>query len=367
MRICHMTSAHDSDDIRIFQKECVSLAAKEHEVYLVARGESRIEKNVIIKGIGEPPRSRIKRMITFSKSVFLHALEIDADIYHFHDPELLKYGLKLKRRGKKVIFDSHENTFEQIKIKPYLPKVIRVIVARAYKLYETFVCRRLDAVIFPCTVNGENPFKNRCKETVFINNYPFLSEFNVDDMSEPTFDVCVIGSLTYERGITYLLEAARIANAKVVLAGIFSPDTYEQELCDKGLLNNVVYKGICNREEVLKIYRDSIMTVSNILPIGQYSLADNLPTKVYECMAMGKPVIISNMRYPLQILDEYRFGLAIDPSSPNDISECIIKLKNDRTLRKCLGDAGRKAIEEKFSWEKDFEKLNSLYERLFDK
>ena len=44
MKVCHFTSAHPSDDIRVFVKECSSLADAGHEVYLVAKGDSRIEK-----------------------------------------------------------------------------------------------------------------------------------------------------------------------------------------------------------------------------------------------------------------------------------------------------------------------------------
>ena len=56
-------------------------------------------------------------MLFTAKDIYKKALEIDADIYHFHDPELLPYGLKLKKKGKSVIFDSHENYSEQIKEK----------------------------------------------------------------------------------------------------------------------------------------------------------------------------------------------------------------------------------------------------------
>ena len=71
MKICHMTSAHDSNDSRIFQKECVSIAGDDRfDVYLVAPGESRFEKNVNIIGVGEKPSSRIKRMLSFSKVVY---------------------------------------------------------------------------------------------------------------------------------------------------------------------------------------------------------------------------------------------------------------------------------------------------------
>ena len=48
-KVCHVTSVHESDDLRIFDKECISLAKnKDMKVYLVARGESRIEQGVSV-------------------------------------------------------------------------------------------------------------------------------------------------------------------------------------------------------------------------------------------------------------------------------------------------------------------------------
>ena len=108
-RICHVTSVHNSDDVRIFEKECVSLAKKdEYEVYLVAPGESRNDKNVSVIGIGEKPSSRIRRMINFSKNAYKEALKADADIYHLHDPELLRYALSFKKKGKKQPSQLHK-------------------------------------------------------------------------------------------------------------------------------------------------------------------------------------------------------------------------------------------------------------------
>ena len=101
MKVCHMTSAHPPEDVRIFYKECVSLANAGYDVYLVAKGESYEKNGVHIIGVGQPSGGRLSRMTKFSKQVYQAALAVNADIYHFHDPELLPYGLKLKRRGKK--------------------------------------------------------------------------------------------------------------------------------------------------------------------------------------------------------------------------------------------------------------------------
>ena len=108
IRVCHRTSAHDEEDIRMFHKECVSLARAGYEVYLVERGESREKNGVHIVGVGDLPRSRRKRMTESVRRVYEAARALDADIYHLHDPELISCGLKLKKAGKKVIFDSTE-------------------------------------------------------------------------------------------------------------------------------------------------------------------------------------------------------------------------------------------------------------------
>ena len=100
-KVCHMTSAHGVEDIRIFHKECVSLAKAGYDVYLVERGESYEKDGVHIVGVGEILKSRRKRMTEGAKKVYEAARAVDADIYHLHDPELLPYGLKLKKQGRR--------------------------------------------------------------------------------------------------------------------------------------------------------------------------------------------------------------------------------------------------------------------------
>ncbi len=169
IKICHMTSVHKSTDVRIFRKECVSLAKKkDYDVYLIAPGESREEDGVHVIGIGEVPKGRLARMMKTAKAVYKAAVDLNADIYHFHDPELLQYGAKLAAMNRYVIFDSHENTYEQIKIKSYIPKALRSTVAGAYLKRETKLIKDMDAVIFPCPINGKHPFAGRAKRTPYV-------------------------------------------------------------------------------------------------------------------------------------------------------------------------------------------------------
>lgn len=365
IKVCHLTSAHDSSDVRIFHKECAFLAREEDlDVYLVAPGESRSEKNVTVIGVGEKPGSRIKRMFTFTKKVYEAAVNVDADVYHFHDPELLGTGLKLKRLGKKVVFDSHEYTVEQIKIKTYIPKLARNIIAKVFHMYESSVCRKIDAVIFPCGINGKHPFEGRAQRTLYIDNFPILEEFSVTAKEDRKYDVCHIGSLDAPRGIPQLLEAVKIAGCNLALGGNFPTEEYHKDLAERGLLENVDYRGFCNRQTVVEIYSDSKVGASTILPLGQYTMGDNMPTKVYEFMAMGIPVIISNFRYPTQLLKEYEFGIAIDPEDPESIAAGISTLLGDDELRERMGREGRRAVEEVFNWESEIRKIVSLYKEI---
>ena len=114
-RVCHFSSAHAPNDTRIFHKQCASLAREGYDVTLVVKAKdsqsvgTTVEKGVKVIQVPVDASSRLKRMLFGAKSIYRKALEVDADIYEFHDPELLPYGLRLARKGKKVIFDSHED------------------------------------------------------------------------------------------------------------------------------------------------------------------------------------------------------------------------------------------------------------------
>ena len=92
IKVCHVTSVHPRNDIRIFRKECVSLARAGYEVTLVQQGESGEQDGVHLLGFGAVETSRLKRMTQGAKKAYMLAKTVDADIYHLHDPELYPMG-----------------------------------------------------------------------------------------------------------------------------------------------------------------------------------------------------------------------------------------------------------------------------------
>ena len=371
MKICHMTSVHDSEDIRILKKECVSLAKNpENTVYFVARGECRTYKNVSIVGIGNIQGNRIKRILRTSKLIYKKALSLDADIYHFHDPELLLYAKKIKKKGKKVIFDSHENSYVQILEKEYIPKWIRKFIAKIYLIIENHACKYLDGAIFPCPYEGKHIFEGRVKNCEFINNVPMLEEMEqykmgFDERLKDKADVaCYVGSLTEDRGLEYAVDACELADVRLILGGDFDSKEFEERLKEKKQYRVVDYRGFCSREEVFEIYKESKVGLSVLLPVGQYPKAYNLPTKVYEYMMMELPFVISDFPYNRMIIDKYKCGIAVDPTNVNAITEAIRYIINNPEIADEMGKNGKKLITESLNWREEEKKLYKFYDSI---
>jgi glycosyltransferase involved in cell wall biosynthesis len=364
-KVCHMTSAHNSNDVRIFNKECTSLAKAGYDTYLVARGESREENGVHVIGLGKAPQKRLSRMTSFAKKVYQKALEIDADIYHFHDPELLPYGIKLQKRGKKVVFDSHENYQAQIAEKEYFSVFVRQTISNLYYLYETYVTKKLDAVIIPCTFSKRDIFAGRAHKVVYIANYPLNSEFydKYNPSAQKERYVCYMGSMSKANGITNLVRAAAQARVRLVLAGTFFAEAYKKEIMELPAYQNVNYLGWVTREQVASIYQDAMAGVYVNLSIGQNASIDAFGVKVYEYMASGLPVIVDENSFSKMVINTYHCGICINPKDIDAVAGAITYLCDHPREARQMGANGRRAVEQEFNWGTQEKKLLELYEQ----
>lgn len=364
-KVCHMTSAHDEEDVRIFHKECVSLAENGYEVWLVERGESREKNGVHIVGVGEIPEGRLKRMTEGARRVYETALALDCELYHLHDPELLPYGLMLKRMGKKVVFDSHEMTREQFLLKPYVNQFTGPLLTGVYGAYEDYVLKRLDGVIFPCPIEGRFPLPG--KNRTYVDNFPRLREmyerYDPDAVKEPG-TVCIVGSLTEDRGVRDLILASEKAGCKAVLAGILAPESFAEEVRERAEKGNIELLGPLGRDGVCEVLRRCCVGADPVWNVGQYDKLDNMSTKVYEYMAMGIPVVFTRNRFNGSMIEAYRFGICVDPGNTEEFAAALRELLDDPGKAREYGENGRRAVKEHFSWEKEEKKLVELYRKI---
>lgn len=368
-KVCHLSSAHAPNDTRIFHKQCASLAKAGYQVSFVVKAKDAqsvgctTQKGVQVIQVPVDSSSRLKRMLFGAKAVYQKALEVDADIYEFHDPELLPYGLKLAKKGKKVIFDSHEDYPTQIMEKEWIPAFLRRMISSAYRAYETHVVKQLDAVLFPCTKNGINIFENRAKRVVILSNAVMLEEMTApqQEVQKSGDTICCTGSLTYQRGITHLIRAAHQAGVKLILAGQYSSEEYRRELEAMPEYSCVEYLAYIGRQELAQVYARSSIGMSTILNVGQYASLDNFPTKVYEYMAAGLPVIVSDYPFMRRSVQQDDFGMAVDPADVQAVAQAIRTILSDPQRAQQMGENGRQAVLQKYNWDIELKKLLELY------
>lgn len=365
MKVCHMTSAHPVHDIRIFHKECCSLAKLGYEVYLVAPNcNEQITNGVRIISTPVEGKGRFNRMLKKGRAVYKRALEIDADVYHFHDPELLRFALRLKRRGKVVIYDAHEDVPKQILDKHWIPRFARKLISFSFGMYERFVAKRISGVI-SVTETICKRFKSFNPMVEMVANYPLMEE--TEALREMEGEVVVgriayVGGLFPTRGVKELVQAMAYIDAELVLAGTFSPPEFQQEVSQLKGWEKVDYRGQVSREELLQILKSTQIGMVTLHPTASYKEA--LPIKMFEYMSAGIPFVASDFPFWKEIIDAENCGLVANPMSPEDIANAIRWLLEHPEEASAMGENGYKAFMTKYNWDKEEEKLHAFYERL---
>ena len=361
-KICHITTVHNAKDTRIFQKECVSLAKHGFETHLiVANQKSEMDQGVQIHNIISTTSGRLQRMRKTTQIALEKALEIDADIYHFHDPELLPVGLKLKKLGKKVIYDTHEDVPRQILSKYYLPSIVRPIIAKVFEIYENRIAAKMDAII-TATPFIRDRFLKINSTTVDINNYPIFEKFNVENSKEKIHDICYVGLMSKIRGIEEMIRMLEFTDAKMTLIGEFQSKEEEAFIKNLPTWKKVNFLGKKNRTEVAEILSQSKMGIVIFHPEPNHINAQ--PNKIFEYMAASLPIVTSDFPLWKSIVTKHKAGVCANPLAPKEIAKAVNVLLEHKEEALQMGKNGQKAVQEVFNWKQEEEKLIQLYEKI---
>lgn len=360
MKICHFTSAHPASDVRIFEKECVSLAKAGFDVCLVAAGEQdSVSKGVKIVSVRPEKTGRLYRMRRFARLIYKKALETDADVYHFHDPELLRFAKKIKRAGKIVVYDAHEDLPLQISGKHWIPVFLRNSAARAAKKYLKRCAGYLSAIV-AATPAIEDSFTGFPIPIRTIANYPIPDEVLLKgSIPEKKNTFCYIGGLSEIRGLSSMLDAASEADITIEMAGPFSPPGLQEDTKQHQSWSRIIYHGVVGRQVVYEIMSRSIAGLVLLHPQSNY--LESLPVKMFEYMAAGIPVIASDFPLWRKIISENKCGICVDPKDTKAIAEAIHFMISHNDEARQMGENGRKAVAEKYNWKVEETKLIDLY------
>lgn len=363
--VLHFTTVHPARDVRIFHKECRTLAAAGYEVSLMAPGGA----DEVVDGvrfIPLPPAqtNRFRRALLGNVQVLRRLLAARADVYHFHDPELLPLGLALKVLRRRVIYDVHEHVRDDIRSKPYLGASGRRILLAIVGTIEWLVGRSADLVIAATPIIAAQFPANR---TVVVHNYPMLEElpdgqFTLAEFSARPLAGCYTGAMSPLRHADEMFAAAdqvrsNIDEFRLVTAGAM------YKVDDPSDHPGVDYRGIVDRSAVGALLVESRFGV--MLLADAPNCADGLPTKFFEYAASGLPVVVSRSTHGIaSIVDAVQCGIAVDETSPEDISRAMVQLLESPADAYAMGQRGAAAMKTRYHWGNEATTLLAAYRKL---
>jgi len=369
-QIMIISSVHIWNDTRILFREAETLSSHYNvELHAIASFKRRNHNGVEVIGLPRFPRwARPASWIVLG----WRAWRSSATVIHFHDPELLPLGVLLKFLGKKVIYDVHEDVYQDILQKVWLPKHLRVILAGIYRFWERLGDYCLSAIV-AVTEKIASAFQN--PRTVVIKNYPPLEYFksikprDYQRVLDSPLRLVYVGSLNRNRGSTHIIEALS-----------FLPSNFEYHLDvvgsfpeERGLESDImsavqpVAEHVTFHGRVEYPVAVEIMSRADIgLICTQPTVNDlsGLPLKLFEYMAAGLGVIVSDFPLWHQYVNDYPACELVDPTNPERIAEGIVELANSlHTHAGVLAEAVQRIIK-RYNWESEGQKLLRLYSTL---
>jgi glycosyltransferase involved in cell wall biosynthesis len=365
-KVVILTSVHQYPDTRIYEREALTLATHGYELTLIVTGSQphRTAENIRIVSIPRPGR-RSGRLLNWPR--FLKAaLAQRADIYHFHDPDLLFVGVLIRLlTGRPVIYDCHEPNREVLGEREWLPRILRVPLGLIFEVVERSLAGLLSAVIIA------NPGQQaQFPAATLVRNFPKLEAYDLQrHPAVHSNQIVHLGEMSPARGITDFVQACgRVThkNMKAILVGKYGDE--ETRLAVDRLkaaydLNGCLkHMGMVPYQQVLDLLNQSAI---GIVPFrNKPALRLSVPTKMFEYMACALPVIATDLPTTTPFIQEADCGLIIPPEDPTALAEAITYLLDHPEESRRLGINGRRMVVEKYNWACEGDKLLELYQDL---
>ena len=365
-KIVHLTSVHSPFDPRIFHKECITLAKAGYDVVLVASHErDEMSAGVRIRGVPKVD-NRWQRASYTVHHVYQTALAESAQIYHFHDPELIPVGMMLKLHGKRVIYDVHEDLPRQIVSKAWIPRRLRGMTGKVAAALEAIGARLFDGIIAATpTIAARFP----PDKTVVVRNFPDIGGLACIEprlyTGRPNL-IAYVGGLETLRGIKEMAKAIAIVpemhSARLVLAGTFSPLELESEISQMPGWARIDFLGWQPHEVIGEILSKARIGMNILYPVPNYYFQP-YSTKMFEYMAFGIPIIVSHFPPWKAFLEEIGCALFVDPLDPVAVAEAISWLLEHPERAREMGEHGRELVLTRYNWLYESQNLLGFYEK----
>ncbi|AHB47213.1 glycosyl transferase [Hyphomicrobium nitrativorans NL23] len=365
MKSAHIATLHHRHDTRILLKQCVSLANEGYDVALfVSDGDGdEVFNGVNIVDVGRTGGRVAGRLVPMWRAA-RQARKFKPDVIHFHDGMFLPFAILLAAAGYRVIYDVHEDYPREVFAWRFSWPV-RYAASVSYAVLE-WIGGLMFTKILAATPHIARRFPKRKTHT--IRNFPLHEELVASDatpyaMRAPHF--AYVGKITVDRGIREVVDALpRIDKAQVILdlAGAFDPAALREEIERMPGWRHVLDRGWVGREDIARMLGGARAGLVVLHPRENYLYS--YPIKLFEYMAAGLPVIVSDFPLWRHLIGDARCGLFVDPRDPAAIAQAMAWILDNPDEAEAMGERGRLAVEDEYNWAQESRTLLQCYRAL---
>lgn len=370
--VCHIAVAHAPFDVRIFHKECVSLAQAGYDVHLIVPHE----RDEFVQGVHVHaiplPKSRAAKLLfspwaALRKALLLHPRP---SVYHVHDPELIPFAVVLKHMlGVKVICDFHEDVAGQILTKYWVPRPYRWILSSFVRLFNSLALIGM-GIIESDMIEG---LYRQPKQSV--RNLPLLKRDTIRVRERSDFEkrpsLVYVGSVSEIRGAMTMLELAKklcSLGIEFDMKIIGQPDRHGLEdqmnrfIVKNDLAENVQFLGPKPYSEAMRAIQNATLGLCLLSPVPNYTYS--LSTKILEYMAYGLPVIMSDVPCCRQYVEYCKGGLIVKLDDIGDMAKKIASLLADPDRMLSISRHSQNIVLSELNWQHEAQLLSRFYRRI---
>lgn len=372
IKVCHVISGYYRNDARIFQRQCKSLKNAGFDVCILTNDDldDEILDDIQVYSCRNYWTSRIRILLLAKKQFSERAIEINADIYQVHSPELLSLGLALKKKGKIVIYDAHEDLPMHILEKERIPRIVRKPISIFVKFYMNWLLKNYNEIISPHQ-HVVDKLKLINANTNLITNFAKIgSSFNYDlsHYLRRENSICYSGTVYLHSNQEFILDAiSKINNLKYQIVG-FIDKNYKKQLSERKGFDKLHFLGRIPWAELNIFYSKSLIGMVIIdykLNLG-YKRGTYAVNKIFEYMEAGLPIICTDYDLWKEIVEKYDCGICVEPNNAKQIEEAIRFLINNKEKAYEMGQNGRKAVLLEYNWstqEREYLRIFKKYDK----
>jgi glycosyltransferase involved in cell wall biosynthesis len=368
IKVCHVASGFLRDDARIFVRQCRSLVGFGYDVTFLVNDnlDDTIINNVKICSHQFQSRRRLTDILFAKKYFIKKALLIDADIYQLHGPELIPLGLELKKNGKIVFYDAHEDLPRDILEKDAIPHLIRPIISHLTEIYLKHTLIKFDHV-FTVTPHIVNNLTKITSKVTLVTNFPHTStylNFSFHEYLNRKNIICYTGTVYKYSNQENMVKIVLNSNNLLYTVVGFIDHKFKNKL--NGLANfsqKINFLPKVNKFELNELLHSVIIgfVVYDYVRNLGYKIGSLGTNKLFEYMNAGLPIICTDFDLWKDIIDKHKCGLYVQPNNYEELNNAVDFLINNKEIAYNMGQNGRRAVLGEYNWNNEEKKYLNVF------